>query len=166
MWAPNTKFISLLFLFFLFEFRLSSCNSINYISIVSCIPFFLISFSVPPFSLLNHQRYFCSFIVAVSVNTTLEREFLSASICDAFSLKALNKAFIFDKAIWSDYIVLESHIQVHLSKKKRFFSKCSVLNVSKWRRIIFKLSVFHVNNCISVLTFTHQHLNWNLKSNV
>lgn len=127
MWAPNTKFISLLFLFFLFEFRLSSCNSINYFSIVSCIPFFLISFSVPPFSLLNHQRYFCSFIVAESVNTTLEREFLSASICDAFSLKALNKAFIFDKAIWSDYIVLESHIQVHLSKKKDFFQ-----NVVYW----------------------------------
>lgn len=46
---------------FLFEFSLSSCNSINYFSIVSCIPFFLISFSVLAFSLLNHQRYFCSF---------------------------------------------------------------------------------------------------------
>lgn len=46
---------------FLFEFSLSSCNSINYFSIVSRIPFCLISFSVLPFSLLNHQRYFCSF---------------------------------------------------------------------------------------------------------
>lgn len=76
----------------------------------------------------------------------------------SFELLSLIKLF-------GPIILFWNHTFRCTSLKKMNFSKC-ILHVSKWRRIIFKLSVFHVSNCISILKFTHQHLSWNLKSSV
>lgn len=157
MWAPNTKYISLLFPLCLPFFRLSSCKSINYFSIVSCILLFLISFSVLPFSLPNHQRYFCSFTYCGRVckhNLTKrisKYKHLWCICTKSFELLSLIKLFGLIILFWN--CTFKS-----TSLKKMSFSECSILHVSKWGRIIFKYCVIHVSNYISILKFTHQQL--------
>lgn len=140
---------------FLF-FSLSSCNSINYFSIVSCILLFLISPSVLPFSLPNHQRYFCSFTYCGRVckhNLTKrisKYKHLWCICTKSFELLSLIKLF--------GLIILFWNCTFKSTSLKKWVFQNIVYCMSQNGGGLFLNTVIHVSNYISVLKFTHQQL--------